>query len=350
MSGFPGSGKSTLILQLAELFAKMKKKVHYTSGEESLAQIKMRAERIGVNSHNIVLLAETNFKNTMFEIVRNKPDVVIIDSIQTMEIEAKASSTTQIDVIKYLTKYAKVKGVPVFVIGHITKEGDIAGNETLQHLVDAVLQLHGDKSSAYRVLKAKKNRFGATDETIFFKHDHRGLVLEENVSGMFLMSREPELCGSVIVATMQGTQCVLAEIQSLVSPSMQFKINAFGLDAARVNLIISILEYHGMIEKKGEIYVSVSGGLRIDDPSVDLGVAASILSTYNHQVFDYNSFVFGEIGLSGEIKGVKSSDLRVKSGEKLGFSRVVLPAYNLPIVGELSFEGIKNIKQLETLF
>ena len=328
LSGFPGCGKSTIVLQLAKSLSNKGHIVHYATGEESRLQVKLRAERIDAVNPNILLIADQNLKNVFQEVEKYNSKFLIIDSLQKM-YAGKYGTVSQLkEATDQIVDFAKKKDITIITIGHITKEGEIAGPEYVQHAVDTVLILQGEKASSYRVLKVYKNRFGSEIETGMFQMKEEGLVGISNPSNMFLTDRGEGICGSVLTPTMEGNRCVMAEIQAHVSDVGGNKITCLGVDKERVSLIISILQKMGMLERLGEIFVSTTGGIKIEEASADLAIAMAILSSAEGKPVSFETVVFGEIGLSGDVRGVSFIEHRISESEKLGFNRIVLPQVN----------------------
>ncbi len=348
IGGDPGIGKSTLILQAFQGMQNTGQtsskagpeleegqKTLYVSGEESLGQIKLRANRLGVVSDDIYLLAETSFEEILRHAKEISPRIIVVDSIQTVyttEISAAPGSVTQIrEVAAQLMYYAKRTGVAVFIIGHVTKEGAIAGPRVLEHIVDTVLYFEGDGSHAYRLLRAVKNRFGSTHETGVFEMKGTGLVEVDNPSGLFLSERPLHTTGSVVVAAQEGSRSILVELQALVSPSYlgTARRMALGVDTNRVSLLLAILEKRAGLQLAGcDVYVNVVTGIRVDEPAIDLGILMAIASSFKEQPIHPATVVFGEVGLAGEIRGVQQAISRIKEAEKMGFTRYIIPARN----------------------
>ena len=345
LSGFPGAGKSTLLLQVAQSLAASGKKVHIASGEESLSQVKMRANRVGATHKDILVLAETNMLNILREATKHQADVLIIDSLQSMYAGMQGDVANQKATANLLVNYAKNKDVPVILVGHITKEGEIAGPERVQHDVDTLLQFEGNKNSAYRVLRVVgKNRFGSDTEVGVFEMKEEGLIGVSNPANMYLIDREKDICGSVVTATMKGNRCLLVEIQAFVGASGSRKISCQGMDQSRLSMLISILEKSGLISTEGEIFVNVTGGFKLEETSVDLAVIMAILSSYKNQPLDQDFLVFGEVGLAGDVRGVSFSSHRVKEAEKVGFTKIIVPKVNeLQINAKAKIFGTRKI-------
>jgi DNA repair protein RadA/Sms len=335
LGGDPGIGKSTLLLQVAERLSASGATVLYISGEESERQIKLRGERLGVKAANLLLLPETNLENIQREIERLKPAAVIVDSIQTTfssEIESAPGSISQIrEVAAQFLLLAKTRGVPVFLIGHVTKEGSIAGPRALEHIVDTVLYFEGERHHNHRIVRATKNRFGAANEVGVFEMTNAGLKPVANPSQMFLAERPLDAAGSVVTACMEGTRPVLVEIQALVSTSKYGtgKRMTQGVDQNRVALMIAMLEKRAGMQLLGDdVFVNLAGGLEVDEPAVDLGLVTAIASSFRNQPIDAHTAVFGEVGLTGEVRGATQASVRSREAQALGFNRIVMPASN----------------------
>ena len=337
LGGDPGIGKSTILLQLAEAMGSRRQKVLYISGEESEQQLKMRAVRMQVTSENVLFLSEINVPYIRETIIAMKPELVIIDSIQTMyspEISSAPGSVSQIrENANALIQIAKKDGISMVFVGHVTKEGSLAGPRILEHMVDTVLYFEGEKYQSYRMLRAVKNRFGSTNELGIFEMTGEGLASVKNPSKMMLLSRPENTCGSAVVPCMEGSRPILIELQGLVSPSgfSNPRRMAKGLDYNRVVLLIAIMEKRlGIDMQKADAYVNVIGGMKIDEPAVDLAVAAVLFSSFKDFEIPKDLMLFGEVGLTGEVRTVQNADRRLTEGEKLGFKRCILPKGNLP--------------------
>ncbi|MBA2277941.1 MAG: DNA repair protein RadA [Chloroflexia bacterium] len=332
VGGDPGIGKSTLILQAASLLAR-DQPVVYVSAEESAQQIKLRADRLGIEQENLLVLAETNLEEIIAAVESVEAGVVVIDSIQTVfldEVTSAAGSVSQVrECTSRLMQWAKPHNVPVFVIGHVTKEGTIAGPRVLEHMVDAVLYLEGDRYHQYRILRAVKNRFGSTDEVGVFEMADTGLREVRNPSEAFLEERSEVASGSVVTVTIEGTRPILVEIQALATPTA-FGLprrSANGLETSRLQLLCAVLQKRvGLSLGAQDIYANVVGGLRVAEPAVDLGVAIAIASSFRDRPVERSTVVVGEIGLSGELRSVNQLDRRLNEAARLGFARVIVPA------------------------
>ncbi len=332
IGGDPGIGKSTLLLQAA---AGLGGSVLYVSGEESPEQIKIRAERMGIQSHEVMLLPETSIESVIDIASGMTPGAVVVDSVQTVyssELQSAQGSVGQVrECAARMMYYAKTSGVPVFLIGHVTKEGAIAGPRVLEHIVDTVLYFEGDRGHPYRILRAVKNRFGSTNEIGVFEMSDSGLVEIENPSELFLSERPKGVSGSVVAASIEGTRPLLVEIQALVS-STNFGVprrTSIGFDFQRVNLLVAVLEKLGGLQLGGmDIFTNVVGGLKLVEPAVDLAVVLAISSSLKEVPVDVDVLVFGEVGLNGEIRAVSQAETRLKEASKIGFKRAIVPRSN----------------------
>ncbi|MCR8636335.1 DNA repair protein RadA [Paenibacillus radicis (ex Xue et al. 2023)] len=336
VGGDPGIGKSTLLLQTSFDLTQSDKKVLYISGEESVRQTKLRADRLNATSELLYVLCETNLEQIEAAIEEVQPDFIVIDSIQTVYHPAISSAPGSVSQVRECTghfmRIAKIKGIATVLVGHVTKEGAIAGPRMLEHMVDCVLYFEGERHQSYRLLRAVKNRFGATNEIGIFEMQEGGLVEVNNPSELFLSERPLGVSGSTVVASLEGTRTVLVELQALVT-STNFpspRRMATGIDHNRLALIIAVLEKRlGMFLQNQDAYVNVAGGVKLDEPAVDLAIAVSIASSLREQPTQPYDVVFGEVGLTGEVRGVSRVDQRVKEAEKLGFRRVILPEKSL---------------------
>jgi len=335
LGGDPGIGKSTLMMQIA---LKLKGQVIlYISGEESVRQIKLRAERLEADdTKSILLLAETNLDLILDVIERNPPDLIIVDSIQTMYrpgLESAPGSVSQVrESTALLLRLAKTQGIPIFVIGHVTKEGVIAGPRVIEHMVDTVLQFEGEAHYAYRILRALKNRYGSTNEIGIFEMHDSGLREVKNPSEAFLSERRYGTSGSTVVSSIEGSRPILIEVQALVTPTSYGmpQRNTTGFDYRRLSLLLAVLEKRvGLRLGSQDVFVNIAGGVRIDEPAVDLGIATSITSSLRDIPVDSSSVAVGEIGLGGEIRTVGHVEKRVQEAAKLGFKKVIIPHNNL---------------------
>lgn len=336
IGGDPGIGKSTLLLQVSAQLAVADRKVLYISGEESVKQTKLRADRLNVASPELFIYAETNLELIHQTIEDLSPDFVIVDSIQTIyhpEVTSAPGSVSQVrECTAELMRIAKTKGVAIFIVGHVTKEGSIAGPRLLEHMVDTVLYFEGERHHTYRILRAVKNRFGSTNEMGIFEMKESGLEEVENPSEIFLEERSKGTSGSTVVASMEGTRPVLVEIQALISPTSfgNPRRMATGIDHNRVSLIMAVLEKRvGLLLQNQDAYLKVAGGVKLDEPAIDLAVAISIASSFRDQQTRATDCFIGEVGLTGEVRRVSRIEQRVQEAAKLGFERVLVPANNL---------------------
>lgn len=348
VGGDPGIGKSTLLLQVCRNLSEDGREVLYVSGEESLKQIRLRADRIGTFNEHLKLLCETSLESIAETIQRNRPEVVVIDSIQTMYHEEIASAPGSVSQVREATgvllRLAKGLNVSVFIVGHVTKEGTVAGPRVLEHMVDTVLYFEGDRHAAYRILRGVKNRFGSTNEIGVFEMEAAGLKEVPNPSEFMLNGRPEGANGCVVVCSMEGTRPVLIEIQALVCHS-NFGIprrQATGTDLGRVNLLMAVLEKRlGMQMGSCDAYVNIAGGIKIQEPATDLGIAMAIVSSFKSRPIDDGTIAIGEVGLSGEVRAVSMVPNRVQEAKKLGFTTCILPKVCMESVKEI--KGIKMI-------
>ena len=361
IGGDPGIGKSTLLLQVADKLSASGSLVLYVSGEESERQIKLRGERLAVEAKNVYLLPETNLENIINEIERLKPGAIIVDSIQTVFsglIESAPGSVSQVrEVAHQFLVLAKNRGVPVFLIGHITKEGAIAGPKILEHIVDTVLYFEGERHHNHRIVRAVKNRFGAANEVGVFEMTGTGLKPVANPSQMFLQERPQNVAGSIVTACMEGTRPLLVEIQALVSGTKYGTGRRMtqGLDQNRVALLIAMLEKRAGLQLTGDdVFVNIAGGLEVDEPAADLGVVTAIVSSFKNMTIDPHTAVFGEVGLTGEVRGAMQASVRAREAQALGFKKIVLPASNVAGLERLlgvRVVGVKSVDEaLDELF
>jgi len=364
IGGEPGIGKSTLLLQVSRDFAVQGKKTLFVSGEESLEQIKIRGERLGIKDGKLYLLAETNLERIITHAGKLNPQIFVLDSVQTIFSSKLSSAPGTISQVREVTnqvfRFAKKNHIPSFLIGHITKEGSLAGPKSLEHMVDVVLYFEGERDHSHRVLRALKNRFGPVSELAIFEMGSRGLQPVSNPSAFFLKERPTEEAGSVVVCTIKGSRPLLAEIQALVSSTL-FTGNprrmTIGLDHFRAAMLLAIVERKLGFSFAGEdIYINVAGGLTLDEPATDLAVIMAVVSCLKNKVIPPDLIVFGEVGLSGEIRSVGHPLARLKEAHALGFKTVILPQGNLSQlekedIPDIKLEGVQNIKQtLEILF
>lgn len=360
VGGDPGIGKSTLLLQTCSILAEREHKVLYISGEESPQQIKMRADRLEEPSGKLLLLAETNLDAVEAAILSEKPEVVVIDSIQTMfreDIQASPGSVSQVrETTGSLMRLAKGEGVSIFIVGHVTKEGVVAGPRVLEHMVDTVLYFEGENAVSYRILRAVKNRFGSTNEIGVFEMRSNGLAQILNPSEYLLEGRPENEPGSVVAATIEGSRTMLVEVQALVCQT-NFNMprrTAAGMDYNRVNLLLAVLEKRlGIPLAYCDAYINVAGGMRINEPALDLAVVFAILSSYKNKEAPERAIVFGEVGLTGEVRAVSMALQRVAEAQKLGYAQCILPYANLESIrknrkesGGIALIGVKNVRDL----
>lgn len=345
LGGDPGIGKSTLVMQAA---AKINQKVLYVTGEESPRQIKLRASRLKITSANLLVLAETGLSKILASIESANPSVVIIDSIQTTyrsEFENSPGTITQIrECTASLMNEAKKKHFSVIVIGHVTKEGLIAGPKVLEHMVDTVLQFEGESHHAFRVLRAQKNRFGSTNEIGIFEMHESGLNEVKNPSELFLSERDRNTSGSVVTSSIEGTRPILLEVQALVTPSNYGNPQRVttGFDQRRLSILLAVLEKRAQLRlSANNVFLNIAGGVKIDEPAIDLAICCSIASSLQDKIVNTKTVVIGEVGLGGEVRSVGNIEKRIQEAEKLGFERVVIPANN--------FKGLKQDKKLKII-
>lgn len=355
VGGDPGIGKSTLLLQVCRNLAQCQKRVLYISGEESLAQIRMRAERMGEFSNSLQILCETNLEDIRQVITAVKPEVVIIDSIQTMYNENVSSAPGSVSQVRETTgvlmQIAKGMNIAIFIVGHVTKEGVVAGPRVLEHMVDTVLYFEGDRYASYRVLRGVKNRFGSTNEIGVFEMRGTGLEEVANPSEYMLEGKPEGASGSVVACTMEGTRPVLLEVQALVCrTNLAFpRRTAAGTDLNRVNLLMAVLEKRaGLRLSECDAYVNIAGGIRMNEPALDLSIVLAIASSLKDQPIDEKTIVFGEVGLSGEVRSVSMPEQRVREAKKLGFDTVILPAVccrQAARIEGIRLVGVRNVRE-----
>ena len=355
LSGEPGIGKSTLLLQICEKLSETRK-VLYISGEESRGQLKLRAQRLNIKGDNIFLLTETDLDSILAECERIKPEVIIMDSVQTVSSENVNSAPGSITQVKEaalsLINYAKTAGSAVFLVGHVNKEGGISGPKLLEHMVDAVLYFEGERTNSYRIIRAIKNRFGSTNEIGVFEMGDKGLCEIPNPSEVVMAERPKNTSGSCAGCVMQGTRPIITEIQSLVTKTVYptGKRTADGFDHNRMSLLIAVLEKRMNLKfYENDVYINVAGGLHLDEPSADLSIAMALISGITDRVIPDELIAFGEIGLSGEVRAVSHIDYRVKEAVRLGFTKIVLPKKNmtssLKVPSGVELIGVNNIYQ-----
>lgn len=355
IGGDPGIGKSTLLLQVSGQLAHIKSKVLYVSGEESATQIKMRADRLGIKGSEFYLYPETDMDAIRQNIADLNPEYVIIDSVQTMqepEMSSAVGSVAQIrEVTADLMQLAKTNGITIFIVGHVTKGGAIAGPKILEHMVDTVLYFEGDKQRTYRILRAVKNRFGSTNEIGIFEMRDGGLYEVNNPSEIFLEERLKGATGSAIVASLEGTRPILVELQALVTPTAfgNAKRTTAGLDHNRASLIMAVLEKRaGLLLQNQDAYLKTAGGVKLDEPAIDLAIAISIVSSYRDIETRSNDCFIGELGLTGEVRSVTRIGQRVAEAEKLGFKRIFIPKNNLDgleFSNNIQVIGVKTLNE-----
>lgn len=358
VGGDPGIGKSTLLLQVCQRLSQ-EREILYISGEESLAQIKLRANRMGTFKDNLLLLCETNLEIIRSVIEKRRPQVVVIDSIQTMYSEEVASAPGSVSQVRESTnifmQLAKGLGISIFIVGHVTKEGTVAGPRVLEHMVDTVLYFEGDRHASYRILRGVKNRFGSTNEIGVFEMRQEGLQEVANPSEYMLSGRPENSSGSVVACSMEGTRPILIEIQALVCQSNfgMPRRTAAGTDYNRVNLLMAVLEKRiGLHLSNYDAYVNIAGGIKMNEPAIDLGIVMALISSYKNRPIDEKMIVFGEVGLSGEVRAVSMPEQRVAEAKKLGFDICVLPEVSKDMVKGVKgirLAGVKTINEVMSL-
>ena len=359
VGGDPGIGKSTLLLQVCKRLSDQGRKVLYISGEESLKQIKLRANRMGTFSDHLLLLCETNLETIRQVIEREHPAVAVIDSIHTMyseEVTAAPGSVSQVrEATNTLMQIAKGLNITIFIVGHVTKEGTVAGPRVLEHMVDTVLYFEGDRHASYRILRGVKNRFGSTNEIGVFEMRETGLEEVPNPSEYMLNGRPEDASGSVVACSMEGTRPILMEIQALVCRSNfgMPRRTAAGTDYNRVNLLMAVLEKRvGLPLSNYDAYINIAGGIRMNEPAIDLGIVMAIVSSYKNQSISPGTIVFGEVGLSGEVRAVSMPEQRVAEARKLGFKTCIMPQVSkdmLKKVEGIEVIGVKSVNQAMNL-
>ena len=348
VGGDPGIGKSTLLLQVCQKLCEEKRQILYISGEESLKQIKLRANRMGEFTEDLWLLCETNLEIVKNVIEKRKPDVVIVDSVQTMYSEEVTSAPGSVSQVRESTnvfmQLAKGLGISIFIVGHVTKEGTVAGPRVLEHMVDTVLYFEGDRHASYRILRGVKNRFGSTNEIGVFEMRQNGLAEVQNASEFMLSGRPENASGSVVACSMEGTRPILLEIQALVCNSNfgMPRRTAAGTDYNRVNLLMAVLEKRAGIHLSNtDAYVNIAGGIKMNEPAIDLGIVMALVSSFKNRPVDEKTIVFGEVGLSGEVRAVSMPEQRVAEAKRLGFETVIMPEVSINMVKEM--KGIKIV-------
>ena len=355
VGGDPGIGKSTLLLQMMDRLASREKKVLYISGEESLQQTRMRADRLGISSRQLFVVSETSLEKILQDIQTFRPLTVVVDSIQTIyssDLPSAPGTITQVrEASSRLLYLAKHLSVPVFLVGHVTKEGFIAGPKVLEHMVDTVLYIEGEANHSFRILRAVKNRFGSTNEIGVFEMKDSGLVEVLSPSEFFLSERIEPASGSVVMPSIEGSRPILVELQALVVPT-HFGVprrTAQGIDANRVSLLVAVMEKRlGFHLLSHDIFLNIAGGMKVEEPGADLGVIASIASSFKDRVIEPEMVVFGEVGLGGEVRGISQSEVRVKEAARLGFKRCLLPKQNqekMRGVKGIELMGIKTVQE-----
>lgn len=354
VGGDPGIGKSTLLLQVCKNMTQQGRRVLYISGEESLQQIKMRAERIGKIGEELLLLCETNLETIKSAIQRVKPEAVVIDSIQTMYNETVGSAPGSVSQVRestsLLMQIAKGMEITVFIVGHVTKEGVVAGPRVLEHMVDTVLYFEGDRHASYRILRGVKNRFGSTNEIGVFEMRETGLEEVKNPSEFMLDGKPEGASGSIVACSMEGTRPILIEIQALVCRSNMAipRRTAVGTDYNRVNLLMAVLEKRlGLHLSSYDAYVNIAGGIRMNEPAIDLAVVLALVSSYKDRPIDEKAIAFGEVGLSGEVRGVSMAQQRALEAKKLGFTTLIMPQVSVKAVGQIDGVRILGVRSLK---
>ncbi len=360
VGGDPGIGKSTLLLQTFSGLSRKSGKLLYVSGEESPRQIKMRADRLSVNPENIILLPETSLEGILDSAAKLSPEAMVVDSIQTVFTQEMLSAPGSVGQVREcaakLMLFAKRSGIPVFIVGHVTKEGTIAGPRVLEHIVDTVLYFEGDRGHSYRILRTIKNRFGSTNEIGVFEMSDSGLKEVENPSELFLSERPRNVSGSTVVASLEGTRPLMVEVQALVSRTNfgMPRRTSIGVDFNRVNLLVAVLEKRAGLQLGGmDIFINVVGGLKILEPAVDMGIIATIASSAKEKPVNPRTFVFGEVGLSGEIRAVAQAEARLREAAKIGFRKAIIPAGNADKIRDnqgLEIVGVKDVEECSKTF
>ena len=361
VGGDPGIGKSTLLLQILQNLAAQNLQVLYVSGEESAKQIKLRGKRIGAASGNLLVLVEIALENIIRHIRDISPKAVVVDSIQTVYTSALGSAPGSVGQVREssgkLILLSKKTGIPVFLIGHVTKDGSIAGPKVLEHMVDTVLYIEGDSGHAYRIVRGIKNRFGPTNEVGIFEMRDSGLSEVSNPSAFFLTERPEGAAGSVVVPSMEGTRPILIEIQALVNPTNfgMPRRTAIGVDPNRVSLLVAVMDkVCGLHLSNHDIFINVAGGIKVNEPAIDLGIVSAMSSSFLDRPIDAGIAVFGEVGLTGEIRGISQMETRIKEASRMGFTRCILPrtfSQGGSVEKKMGLIRIGNLKELlENLF
>lgn len=360
VGGDPGIGKSTLLLQMCQTLSNQNMKILYVSGEESLRQIKIRADRLGVKGENLSLYAQTSLQLIEGAIKNEAPKILIIDSIQTIyseEVMSAPGSVSQVRAVtSVLMRIAKELNIATFIVGHVTKDGSIAGPRVLEHMVDTVLYFEGERSASYRILRAVKNRFGSTNEIGVFEMRDKGLVEVTNPSEYMLTGRPLGQAGSIVTCCMEGTRPLLVEVQALVSPTNfgMPRRTSIGTDFNKVNLLMAVLEKKmGMQLANYDSYVNIAGGIKVNEPALDLGIILAIASSLKNISIDEKTVIMGEVGLTGEVRGIAHCEKRVIEARKLGFSKCIIPKNNLKGIekGDIQVIGVSHVKEaIEHLF
>ncbi len=358
VGGDPGIGKSTLLLQICESIGSQDKTILYISGEESIQQIKLRAKRLNITTGNLLLLAETNLEIIQETIKDIQPDLVIIDSIQTIiseNVTSSAGSITQTrESVSVFMRIAKGLNISIIIVGHVTKEGNIAGPKLLEHMVDTVIYFEGDKNANYRLIRAVKNRFGSTNEIGIFEMREEGLVEIENPSEYMLSGRPIGVAGSTVTCSLEGTRPILTEVQALVSYTTfgNPRRSANGIDFNRAVMLIAVLEKRGGLDLGNyDTYVNIAGGMRINEPSLDLSLVASIASSFKNEVIDEYTLIFGEVGLTGEVRAVTNAERRLQEAIKMGFKTCIMPRANIKNIDEklckkITVYGVRSVNEM----
>lgn len=361
VGGDPGIGKSTLLLQICESIGNQEKTILYISGEESIQQIKLRGKRLGISTSNLLLLAETNLEIIEETIKDIKPEIVIVDSIQTIlseNISSSAGSITQTrESVGVFMKIAKGLDISIIIVGHVTKEGNIAGPKLLEHMVDTVIYFEGDKNANYRLIRAVKNRFGNTNEIGIFEMREEGLVEIENPSEYMLSGRPIGVAGSTVTCSLEGTRPILTEVQALVSYTTfgNPRRSANGIDFNRAVMLIAVLEKRGGLDLGNyDTYVNIAGGMRISEPSLDLALVASIASSFKNEVIDEYTLIFGEVGLTGEVRAVTNAERRLQEAIKMGFKTCIMPRANIKTIDNklcenITVYGVRSVNEMVQL-